>query len=143
MHTYGHWPAKYFNQIEAAASEIGWFLSRWGRVPVLQTKEKFGTVRVYCSFGWDSLHCIIWPRHCWIHSWWPYKLDLKISWYLMPILNKLVVKYHIWLYRKSYARAVEKYPHLKDEILSGADFGEVLEGVAGYKQSDYWFNGVK
>lgn len=138
MHYYGSWPDEYFNQVDQAAYEIGTFCARWGRMSVLQTKEKYGTVRVYCSFGWDCIHSIIWPKYCWIHKWWPYRLDLALSRHIMPVLNRLVARYHIWVYRKAYRNAVKKYPHLREEILCCADYGEVLEGVAGYKHSDYW-----
>jgi len=138
MHTYGNWPDKKFNQVEDAASMIGEFVARWGRIGVMQTKEKFGTVRVYCHFGIDCIHSVIWPRHCWIHKWWPYRLDLAISKLITPLINRVLAPYQIWVYRKAYSQAVNKYPHLKNEIMCCADYGELLEGVAGYKHSDYW-----
>lgn len=124
--------------IEDAADEIGVFLAKWGRISVHQTKEKFGTVRVYCSFGWDCFHGIIWPRHMWIHKWWPYYFDLLIAKVTLPILSRVAFPYQRWIYRKAYSNAVKKYPHLREEIFSCVDFGELLEGVEGYKHSDYW-----
>lgn len=138
MHSWGSWPDKYFNQVENAAEEIGTFIARWGRMGVMQTKEKFGTVRVYCHFGFDCIHGLIWPRHCWIHKLWPYKIDLLMSSLLGRILNIILIPYQKFIYRLAYKRAVKKYPHLREEIFSCVDFGEVLEGVEGYKHSDYW-----
>lgn len=138
MHSYGKWPDEYFDQVSDAAYEIGTFISRWGRIGVSQTKEKFGTVRVYCYFGFDSVHGLIWPRHCWIHEWWPYRLDLLMSSLLSKILNTIFLPYQRFIYRLAYKRAIKKYPHLRDEIFSCADFGEILEGVEGYKHNDYW-----
>lgn len=138
MHTYGKWPDKYFGQIEDAAYEIGTFISRWGRMTVLQTKEKFGTVRVYCSFGSSCIHGLVWPRRMWVHRFWPYKLDLLMSSLLCKILNIILIPYQRFIYRLAYKRAVTKYPHLWDEIMCCADHGDVLEGVEGYKHSDYW-----
>jgi hypothetical protein len=138
MHIYGQWPDELFNQVSEAAYEIGTFISRWGRIGVMQTKEKYGTVRVYCSFGFDCIHGLIWPRHCWIHRGWPLKLDLWISKFLKPVINPLFCLLQKKIYRLAYKRAVKKYPHLRDEIFSCADWGEALEGVEDYRHSDYW-----
>ena len=138
MHTYGNWPDEYFNQVDDAADQIGRYMARWGRICVLQTKEKFGTVRVYCHLGFSSFHEVIWPRHCWIHKWWPYRLDLTLSRRIMTVVNKIILPYQRFIYRRAYSQAVNKYPHLKNEIMCVADYGELLEGVAGYKHSDYW-----
>ena len=32
-------------------------------------------------------------------------------------------------YRETYKKAIEKWPHLKQEILQGADWSEYLEGL--------------
>jgi hypothetical protein len=138
MHNWGSWPDDLFDQIGDIAAEIGDYCVKHGRISVMQTKEKYGTVRVYCHFGWDSLYAIFYPRHCWVKKWWPYRLDLAISNWLMPVINKVVVPYQIRVYRTAYRNALIKYPHLYDEIISCADFGEALEGVEGYKHSDYW-----
>ena len=42
------------------ASEIAVFCRRWGRIAVSDSKSKFGTVRVYCSFGWCMVHDKAW-----------------------------------------------------------------------------------
>lgn len=124
--------------IEDSAYEIGTFISRWGRMAVSQTKEKFGTVRVYCHFGWDCFYGILWPRHCWVRGWWPYRLDLAMSSFVCRLLNIIVVPYQKFIYRLAYKLAIKKRPHLREEIICCADWGEVLEGVAGYRHADHW-----
>lgn len=138
MHYYGEWSDRHFTRVDEIAAEIGRFISKWGRMRVLQVKEKFGTVRVYCSFGWDCFHSLVWPRHCWIHRKWPYGLDLAVSEWVLPVLNKLLFPYQRFIYRMAYRRAVKKYPYLRDEILCCADHGKELQGVAGYRHEDYW-----
>lgn len=112
--------------IEDAAYFIGWWLARWGRMNVSQCKEKFGTTRVYCSFGWDSLYSIYRPRHAWIPSWWPHRLDFVISGTILPILNRFVIPIQERLYAWRYGQTIKKWPHLKEEILCGADYPELL-----------------
>jgi len=122
--------------------DAGWFIGgwlvRWARLSVFQIKEKFGTLRIYCGFGWSSFYSIYRPRHCWISPWWPRRLDLVVSKYLMPVLNKVVIPIQKKLYRYRYKKAVQKWPHLKLEILISADYGELLNGLAGYNYADYW-----
>jgi len=131
MHYYGEWPAKYFEQIDAIAYKIGMFIAKWGRIRVLQTKEKFGTVRVYCHFGFDSIHGLVWPKHDWIHKWWPYGFDLWISHKVHKIiwLQRLFTQYQEWIYKLAYKKATKKYPHLKPEILDCADYGKLLRKI--------------
>ena len=125
--------------LDDAGEYISCWLVRWTRLSVAQVKEKFGTLRIYCSFGWSSFHAIVWPQHMWVHKYWPYKLDLVISRFLMPIINRVMIPIQRKAYAWRYKKAVEKWPHLKDEIVSMADFGELFEGVIpGYKHSDYW-----
>lgn len=129
MHTYGSWPDEYFNQVEDAAHEIGTFCARFGRIGVTQTKEKFGTARVYCSIGASCIYSLLFPRHCWVKSWWPYRLDLTLSRWIIPIINILLVPFQKVVYRLSYKKVLKKYPHLKKEILYSADFYELLKDL--------------
>lgn len=129
--------------INDAAEFIGEGLRKWGRICVYGYKEKFGTVRVDCFFGWATFHAIVRPGYMWIPKWWPWGLDLFLSRYIFApggMLNRwFIVPFHYKLYRWHYKKAVEKWPHLREEILSAADYGEVLEGyIVGYKYSDYW-----
>jgi hypothetical protein len=89
-------------------------------------KEKYGTARVYCSFGLYNLYGILRPFHHWVGNEWYWKLTDRIY---LTWMNPVVVPYQQWIYRLAYKRAVEKYPHLKAEILDGADYEELLEGL--------------
>lgn len=60
MHTWGDEGVDW-DGINDAAEFIGTELKRRARIGVTQYKEKFGTVRVYCSLGWYNLHSIIYP----------------------------------------------------------------------------------
>ena len=115
--------------IDNAAYYIGCFITRWGRIGVMQTKEKFGTVRVYCHLGFSCFHGLIWPWHHWIHTWWPYKLDLTISRLIDRCVNYVLLPWQRLVYRQAYKNAIKKWPHLKEEILNCADFSEELKGL--------------
>ena len=132
MHTYGHWPNVLFRDVEEAASFIGDWLRKWGRISVCQTKEKYGTARVYCSLGWNNLHEVFYPGYMFL-KWprWIAKIDDYASYGLR--LNRLLyaISYplHKRLYRWRYKQAIKKYPHIKEEILYGADYPEELKGL--------------
>lgn len=118
--------------INDAADFIGDWLRKWGRVPVRQTKEKFGTVRVYCGLGWDTFHDIFYPGHCYFRwPMWGVSLDIFLCHRLhfSRILFELSYPIHRRLYRWRYKKAVQKWPHLRDEILCCADFSEELKGL--------------
>lgn len=123
--------------------EAAWFIAknlrRWGRVGVRDWKEKYGTVRVYCSFGWSQIQCIVKPGWC-FNRWprWLWLLDCNVGRHLVRPLNKIVVPYQTWLYTYIYGRAIKKWPHLRLEILSGADYHELLKkyGVHTIKTAD-------
>ena len=117
--------------ISDSARYIGHNLRRWGRVSVRQYKEKFGTVRVYCSLGWFSFHHITHPGHMFSrYPKWLWKFDCKIGSVIVPFLfNWFIMPYHKWLYKKLHKDMVIKYPHLKEEILCMADYDELLKGL--------------
>jgi len=117
--------------IDDSASYIALNLRKWGRVGVRDWKEKYGTVRIYCSLGWHQLHCITHPGHCFSrYPKWLWILDCKYGTKIIPFLfNWFIVPYHKWLYRKLYKDMVKKYPHLKKEITCMADYNELLEGI--------------
>lgn len=127
--------------INAAASYIGLWLRKWARMQVRDYKEKYGTVRVYCSFGWNEFHDIVYPGYCWYRQYWPVALDHFLSYKtpLMRWINLLVYPIHKYLYVWRYKKAVQKWPHLYREIVSAADWGKLFEGkIPGYKHSDFW-----
>jgi len=119
--------------IEESAKYIGTNLRRWGRVSVRQYKEKYGTVRVYCSLGWHSLFSITHPG--WVsykvakYPKWLMTLDIFYLSKVIPYLNYIVLPYHKWLYRKLYSDMVKKHSHLRKEILCMADYAELLKGI--------------
>lgn len=129
MHFYNdepEWP--YFCDVANAAHFIGKFLKKWGRVNVRQTKEKFGTARVYCNFGWYQLHDIFYPGY--VRNQFPawlWRLDCNYAPHIMRIINPLITAYHVWLYKLAYKKAIKKWPHIKKEIIYGADYYLVKE----------------
>lgn len=115
--------------ISYSAEFIGKWLRKYARINVRDWKEKFGTVRVYCSIGFTCFHSFVYPGYIWIHKWWPYKLDLWLS-YKTPILkwiNCIIIPIQTRLYIWRYAKAIEKWPHLAHEILCCADYPELLK----------------
>ncbi len=117
--------------ISDSARYIGQNLQKWGRVDVRQWKEKYGTVCVYCSLGWYQFQSITHPGHMFRrYPEWLWKLDCRIGSKIVPFLfNWFIIPYHKWLYRKLYKDMVQKYPHLKEEILCTADYDELLKNL--------------
>lgn len=109
-----------WNGISDAAEYIGLSLRKWGRVSVTDYKEKYGTVRIYCRFGWYQIHDITHPGYHYI-QWRPIG-----HWHTPSILNYLVVPLQTRFYTYLYGRAIRKWPHLRKEILYGADYPEFL-----------------
>jgi hypothetical protein len=113
--------------INAAAHYIYHYLKRWG-VPVRDYKEKYGTVRVYTGFGFERgwlMNTIFYPGHMYYRfPQWVRRID-----YMIPIhwLNPIAVPFHMWLYKRAYRNAIRKWPHLREEILHGADYSELLK----------------
>mgnify|MGYP001588249460 CR=1 FL=1 len=128
--------------IDAAARFIGEGLRFW-RIDVRQWKEKYGTVRVYCSFGFPWWQSLTHPGHVWCR--WPRWLDFITyahSWYnpfyfTLRLLNLVVIPFHVWLYKFYYRKACRKWPHLREEILRGADYYELL-GASVTNQQIWW-----
>jgi len=116
--------------INDAAAYIGLGLRKW-RVNITQYKEKYGTVRVYGYLGLTSFHQLTHPGY--VFNQWPEWLwKLQFTWLARKViqgLNFLVYPLHKRLYRRYYRKAVEKWPHLREEILCCADFDELLEGL--------------
>lgn len=117
--------------INDAAAFIAVWLRKYARLGVRDYKEKWGTVRVYCSIGFDCFHSVVWPGYVWIHTWWPYKFDLWLSYHtpILNLINRIVTPIQCRLYRWRYRKAIEKWPHLRLEILCAADFPELLRGL--------------
>ena len=110
------------HRVDEAATYIGEWLRKWARVNVMQFKEKFGTVRVYCSFGWEDLGSITHPGWCWRPRW-------VRRWYWIRHFNRIVIPIQVKMYRCRYIKAIKKWPDLKEEILCCADYDEFLRGL--------------
>lgn len=111
-----------------AAEYIGTSLLKYGRMGVRDYKEKYGTIRVYVDFGWHQLHSVTHPRHVYSqYPKWLWKLDCQYISRVVALFNWIVIPYHMWLYTYIYGRALKKWPHLRSEILQGADHNSLLE----------------
>lgn len=100
------------------------------RVQVLDMKEKFGTVRVYCTFGWYTLHDFIYPGyHFNQFPRWARLLDNVFTQTIVQYASRWAEPYQRKAYRRAYAEAVAKYPHYRTAILDYADYPELLEGL--------------
>jgi hypothetical protein len=136
MHYWGKWPDELFSQVGEAADFIGKYCRKYGRISVTQTKEKYGTARVYCGFGIGSFHDITHPGYAYGRYpkfIWRLNIDFsysKIGRFLFRLLNKVVVPYQQFIYRRAYELAFKKWPLIREEIISGADWPEVV--------SQYW-----
>ena len=139
MHSWGDENVDW-DGINDAAHFIGHWLSVWARVPVQQYKEKYGTVRVYCHFGWHGIYSIWRPSYAWYPKWWPMRLDFWLAeTRLWQLLNRGVIHLQQMAYVHRYKKAVQRWPHLYKEIVSMADYGELFDGrIPGYRHSDYW-----
>jgi len=118
----------YFADVGEAAEYLGDFCKRWARFRG-QTKEKYGTARFYATMGHLSLHGLIYPGYYYSQSpAWLWSLDI---YYISPALRflfgRLYGKWCVFIYRKAYKNAVRKWPHIRDEILHGADHLELLD----------------
>lgn len=132
MHRWGDkdFTDEMFNDVENAAREIGEFCRKWGRINVRQTKEKYGTARVYCSFGWTQLFSITHPGYVYSrYPQWLWSLDVFYISRIITRLNWVVVPLHTRLYRYAYKRTIKRYPHIRSEILWAADYPECLKNL--------------
>lgn len=132
-----------WNGIGEAAEWIAMQLKRWGRIGVRDWKEKYGTVRVYCDLGWHSLFSITHPGYVYSrYPQWLWTLDIYYLSRIVRLLNFIIIPYHAWLYTFIYGRALKKWPHLRSEILQGADHHELLKkfGVHTVRTADRTYN---
>lgn len=140
MHDWGQEDVDWEGINDAAWYIAGW-LRTWARLPVADYKEKFGTVRISCGFGWSQIYSIWRPHYHWVPTWWPHRFDLWLSYHtpLLTWINKIIIPIHKAAYVWRYKKAVQKWPHLYKEIVSQADWGELFDGeIPGYKHSDFW-----
>lgn len=117
--------------LNEAINYIDYVLVNYGRINVRQSKEKFGTARIYCSLGWDCFLNITHPRYVHYRPYpnWLKTFDIFYLSRIIPYLNWFVVPYQKWIYKLAYKNAVKKHPHLKAEICCYADYRELLKGL--------------
>lgn len=134
MHTWGTRGVDW-DGISDAAHFVRDYLVKWGRIGVRDYKEKWGTVRVYCDLGWHSLLSITHPGyvHYGPYPKWLMSIDIWHLSRVVPLLNRWVVPIHEYVYKMAYLRAVQKWPHLAEELLNGADFPELLCSVSEFR----------
>lgn len=129
MHSWGD-GFKYFREVGMAAQEIGDFCVKYGRIGIRASKEKYGTVRVYLSFGLWGFHSLLKPGY--VYNQWPkwlWNIDCEVGTKILSPFNLLVIPYQKFIYRIAYKRAIKKYPFIRKEILGGADYRELLKGL--------------
>jgi hypothetical protein len=127
MHYWEDNDFKYFAEVGEAADFIGQYCRKYGRLNVTQTKEKYGTARVYLSFGWYQLFSITHPGYVYSrYPKWLWSLDCLYLSKIVRFLNPIVVPYQMFIYRKAYHLAFKKWPLIKEEIISGADYPEIV-----------------
>ena len=126
--------------INEAALYIGTTLKKWGRIPVRDYKEKYGTVRVCCGFGAHNFFWFFHPGHIY-YRWprWFRWFDYRVGRHIFRLINKFLIPYQIWFYKRTYRKAVEKWPHLEQEIVCMADYREVIKRDFGDLMKEYIF----
>jgi len=134
MHTWGEKDSEGNDicyQISEISYYIGGWLRRWARMDILQYKEKFGCVRVYCIFGWTSFSSITHPGYCYSHYGKVGMFINQLTSSMFKYLNWIIIPIHKKMYRYRYTQAVKKWPQYKNEILCWADWYEELRGLEG------------
>lgn len=125
------------------------YLRQLHSIAVLQTKEKFGEVRVYCSIGCEYIISKKYSNHVsdvnkknkeWqdfmrsgakpagYSKWWEKKMREEYP--IQPLNKEKFYEDHInsdiMHYRNTYLKYIRLFPHYKDAILGGASFSEYL-----------------
>jgi hypothetical protein len=126
------------SDIGRAANEIGKYCRKYGFIEVRQTKEKWGSCRVYCSFGVYDLHSLIWSGYHYT-QWSRFGsigkilafLDRKV---IEPLIrysriNRIIIPYQEFIYKMAYKRAMKKYPHIRPNIKHYADHDYLLKNL--------------
>jgi hypothetical protein len=117
-----------WEQLDEAIKMVASFMHFWGRIGV-QSKEKFGTARIYVTFWDGTFNGIIYPGYHFnqFPKWfWP--IDYKISSFMRWIrLKKLVNRYQSKIYGMAYSKAIRAYPKVKIELVISADFEPLIK----------------
>lgn len=120
-------------ELEQIAVEIGNFCAKWGRIHISQTKEKYGTCRVYIYFGFYGLHGTLFPKNNYKHKYFPqwlWQLDnyvfYKLTTKLTSLLDFVVIPWQQYIYKLAYKRAIKKYSYYEEAITTCMDYPELL-----------------
>lgn len=115
--------------LDKIAYEIGNFCVRWGRIPVTQTKEKYGTIRVYNSFGIFGLHGLLFPNRVYKHQkfpQWLWEFDINHISGIFEKLNFIIIPYQYFIYKLAFYKTMWKYPEYYDLIFQAIDHPEAI-----------------
>lgn len=109
------------------------FCTKYGFIQVT-SKEKWGQADIYV-YWWDgTIWSLFYTSRWWKMSkkWpgWLRSVDFKLGDLLTLIgVRRLVHAYQQFIYKLAYDRALNRWPHLKEEIVGGMAEWEVLEKV--------------
>lgn len=118
-----------WEQLDEAIEMVASFMRFWGRIGA-QSKEKFGTARIYVTFWDGSLHGLIYPGYCSSQfPKWLWSFDLKVIGPFMrwTRLAKLANWYQSKIYGMAYSRAIRKFPKVKVELVISCDCDELIK----------------
>jgi len=126
-----NWKDRSFDwkQLDESIEMVSSFMRFWGRIGV-NSKEKFGTARIYTLFWDGSLHGLIYPGYysCQFPKW-LWKLDCGfisplVRWTRLP---KLAHWYQRKIYSMAYSKGLKHFPAMKVELVIAADFDELIK----------------
>lgn len=113
--------------IEDIPHLIGAALQRFALIRVSDMKEKYGTYRVYVSFGLHGLHDVLYPRHRYMQF--PkslYCLAYGPEW-LFGFINRVLIPYQHLVYKHVYQYYIRKYPLERRAIVYGMDYADLID----------------
>jgi len=116
-----------YKSLNEAMNCLYFYCVRIGRIGG-QLKEKYDSIRFYAEFGPLSLHNLIYPGDHY-RQFGPrlYKLDERLEVvFKYTGLNMLFVLWQKFWYRAGYRIALRRYPHIRREIASSADYPELF-----------------
>jgi len=115
-----------WKSLDDAGEYISTRCRRWARLGI-QTKEKYGTLRVNTTWAYWNY----WPVHSLVYpGYGSYTWNKKlIGWMEYPLaelfmflgVTCLVNKYQTWVLNYFWKRAAAKWPHIAEEILDEYD----------------------
>lgn len=129
-HYWGRWTDEGFRDVGQAAYEIAEFCRRWGRFTG-QEKEKFGQVRFYAYIDGelDIWALLVGGYYYYKGPKWFWPINGFIAKHV-KIPFELLYRYRVFIYKLAYKRALKRYPHIHNEIISGMDHRDAIGAVA-------------